>query len=127
MKDRGTQHRTLIFSMIIATSGEEDRTDRRIRLWDAKTGQMIQWIDKETHKMIVSLKFHPLNPHWLISADMEHDVKLWDWTTGKLIRTFKKIHSRIIYFIGFLPEEEMRYFLSVTDEIESFLVQRIKQ
>jgi WD40 repeat protein len=91
--------------VIVATGGGQDRSDRRISIWNAKGGGgLIKQLDNASGKPITVLTFHPTDPKLLLSADMDFSVKLWDWRdSGTPIRIWRKMHSRIIYkavFIG---------------------------
>jgi WD40 repeat protein len=89
--------------IIAATSGGDDRADRRISLWDVRSGRLLAQLDNGTHKPVLALAFHPQKPNLLLAADMEFDVKLWDWEQGKVVRMWKKHHTRVIWKIGFIP------------------------
>ncbi|KAJ1547492.1 hypothetical protein HK096_002665 [Nowakowskiella sp. JEL0078] len=99
--------------IIAATAGGEDRTDRKISIWDVRNGLLLCQLDNITHKAVVNLIFHPLYPGLLLSSDMEFDVKLWNWKAGlahvspdevqPLLKCWKKHHSRIIYKTAFVP------------------------
>jgi WD40 repeat protein len=91
--------------VVIATGGGQDRSDRRISIWNAKDGGgLIKQLDNTSGKPITVLTFHPTDPKLLMSADMDFSVKLWDWRDSAApIRVWRKMHSRIIYkavFIG---------------------------
>ncbi|KAJ3282905.1 hypothetical protein HDU79_009553 [Rhizoclosmatium sp. JEL0117] len=92
--------------IIIATAGGEDRHDRKISLWDMKSGTLVSQLDNGTHKPVVSVVFHPTNPDLLLTADMEFCVKLWDWKQSVLVRSWKKHHSRVIWKVAFVPGRE---------------------
>ncbi|KAJ3326102.1 hypothetical protein HDU76_013013 [Blyttiomyces sp. JEL0837] len=89
--------------IVAASSGGDDRSDKKISLWDVRSGNLLGQIDNGTHKPIVSITFHPEKPNLLLTADMEFDVKLWDWETGALVRCWKKHHTRVIWKIAFVP------------------------
>ncbi|KAJ3185873.1 protein with putative role during mitosis [Irineochytrium annulatum] len=95
-------------SYIAATAGSDDRADRRIWLWDVRTGKLIRHLDNGTHKPVTSLCFHPVYRNLLLSADMEFDVKLWDWQKGELVRGWKKHHTRVIWKCAFMPGNDMK-------------------
>ncbi|KAJ3415221.1 hypothetical protein HDV05_005361 [Chytridiales sp. JEL 0842] len=92
--------------IIAATSGGDDRADRMISLWDVRNGRLITQLDNGTHKPVLRLTFHPTKPNLLMTADMEFDVKLWDWEEGVVVRTWKKMHTRIIWKMTFIPGRE---------------------
>lgn len=87
---------------VVAVAGGQDRSDRRITIWNIKTGYLVQRLENNTHKPIVCLQFHPTKVGLLLSCDMEHDVKLWDWKLGEQVRSWKKMHTRIIYQCVFI-------------------------
>ncbi|KAI9338745.1 hypothetical protein BDR26DRAFT_862708 [Obelidium mucronatum] len=89
--------------IIAATSGGEERNDRKISLWDVRAGTLISQLDNGTHKPVLALVFHPQNPDLLLTADMEFHVKLWDWKKGTIIRSWKKHHSRVIWKVVYVP------------------------
>ncbi|KAJ3247744.1 Nucleoporin Nup43 [Chytriomyces hyalinus] len=89
--------------IVVATAGGDERNDRKISIWDVKKGNLITQLDNGTHKPVLALTFHPDEPHLLLTADMEFNVKLWNWTTGEIIRTWKKHHSRVIWKVAFIP------------------------
>ncbi|KAJ3111501.1 protein with putative role during mitosis [Phlyctochytrium bullatum] len=93
-------------SVIIASSGGEDRSDRKISIWDARSGSLESQLDNGTQKPVTGLAFHPTRKNLLISTDMEFDVKLWDWQTGELLRCWKKLHRRIIWRVAFVPRRD---------------------
>lgn len=95
--------------IIAATSGGEDRSDKRICIWDLRLDELLSQLDNQTAKPVTSLQFHPSFPNLLLSADMACDVKLWNWKESRTVRWWKKHHSRIIYQLGFVPGDDTRY------------------
>ncbi|KAI8815944.1 uncharacterized protein EV422DRAFT_336670 [Fimicolochytrium jonesii] len=89
--------------IVAATAGSHDRSDKRISIWDARTGSLLTQLENGTSKPVTCLVFHPESPYLLLSADMEFDVKLWDWRTGTVLRTWKKLHTRIIFRVSVVP------------------------
>ncbi|KAJ3210754.1 hypothetical protein HDU67_005032 [Dinochytrium kinnereticum] len=89
--------------ILVASSGGEDRSDRKISLWDARNGQLDMQLDNGTPKPVTCLAFHPMRKNLLLSADMDFDVKLWDCDSGRLLRCWKKHHRRVIWKIAFVP------------------------
>ncbi|KAJ3054029.1 hypothetical protein HK097_002811 [Rhizophlyctis rosea] len=102
--------------IIAATAGGDDRTDKRISLFDVRSGTLLSQLDNGTSKAILQLAFHPTREEWLLSADMEFDVKLWDWKSGKLLKVWKKHHSRIVNKICWVPGSEFRAASCSTDQ-----------
>ncbi|KAJ1568921.1 hypothetical protein HK405_012206 [Cladochytrium tenue] len=94
--------------VIVATSGGDERSERRISVWDGRTGGLVGQLEHGSHKPVVALAFHPGRPGLLLSADMEFGVKLWDWEAGQLVRAWKKHHSRIVWRLSFVPGHEWR-------------------
>ncbi|KAI8815487.1 hypothetical protein BJ742DRAFT_848322 [Cladochytrium replicatum] len=107
--------------VIAATAGGDHRSDRRISIWDLRTGGLLCQIKNTTHRPVVTLTFHPTRPELLMTSDMEFDVKLWNlerWITdgqetrfneagqSELLRCWKKLHTRVIYRIAFVPGRE---------------------
>ncbi|KAI9363040.1 WD40-repeat-containing domain protein [Zopfochytrium polystomum] len=72
-------------AIVAASAGGDDRSDRRISVWDARSGQLLTQLDNGTHKPVVALAFHPSLPNHLLAADMEFDVKLWNWEEGHIL------------------------------------------
>ncbi|KAI9144321.1 WD40-repeat-containing domain protein [Paraphysoderma sedebokerense] len=82
--------------------------DKRIMIWNLSDFTSLKHLDNNTSKPVTHLLFHPTIEHYLISADMEFDIKLWNWKSGELIRGWKKWHSRIVNKIGVIPGSEER-------------------
>ena len=61
--------------------------DRRVRVWDAKTGQE-QLVLPGHNPTVSSVAFSP-DGHWVISGGHDNAVKVWDSTTGKQVYTFQ--------------------------------------
>ncbi|KAJ3129145.1 hypothetical protein HK098_002386 [Nowakowskiella sp. JEL0407] len=107
--------------VITATAGE-DRTNRKISIWNVKSGHLLCQLENTSPKPIVSLQFHPTNHELIMSSDMEFDVKLWNWKSAMvsksakdqvsdvevnpLLRHWRKLHSRIIYKTAFIPGKD---------------------
>ncbi|KAJ3161381.1 hypothetical protein HDU86_007163 [Geranomyces michiganensis] len=92
--------------IVAATAGSHDRSDKRISLWDVRSGTLLAQLDNGTSKPVTCLAFHPDDPGLLLSADMEFDVKLWDWREpggGRVVRLWRKHHTRIIFRAAFVP------------------------
>ncbi|KAJ3087475.1 hypothetical protein HK102_011026, partial [Quaeritorhiza haematococci] len=92
--------------IIAATAGGEDRASSHISIWDVRLGTLLSQLDNGTHKPVVTLTFHPIQKStrgWLLSSDMEFDVKLWDWRKRECLRVWRKHHSRILYRVAFVP------------------------
>ncbi|TPX55642.1 hypothetical protein PhCBS80983_g05170 [Powellomyces hirtus] len=89
--------------IIAATAGSHDRSDKRISLWDVRSGTLLTQLDNGTSKPVTCLAFHPDDPYQLLSADMEFDVKLWNWQEGAVIRLWKKFHTRIVFRAAVVP------------------------
>ncbi|KAJ3299443.1 hypothetical protein HK104_008949 [Borealophlyctis nickersoniae] len=89
--------------IIAASAGGDDRPDKRISIWDVRSGSLVTQLDNGTSKAILALAFHPTRSELLLSADMEFDVKLWDWRRGKLVRCWKKHHTRIVNKVAWVP------------------------
>lgn len=92
----------------MATAGGDDRKDRHIRLYNLKTTQLMAQLDNKTGKPVTTLRFHPIQSHLLVSADLEFDLKVWDWREGSMMVHWKKHHSRVIHKVDFVPGEEFR-------------------
>ncbi len=102
---RPIQRKKFVFadcSIVAATAGGETRSDKRISIWNVRSGALLHQLDNGTHKAVVTLCFHPTEPHLLLSSDMEGDVKLWDWQQGHVVSCWKKRHTRIIYACRFV-------------------------
>ncbi|KAI9101184.1 WD40-repeat-containing domain protein [Phlyctochytrium arcticum] len=102
--------------IVAATAGNFDRTDKKISIWDVRSGKLLIQLDNGTSKPVTSLVFHPDNPYLLVSSDMEFDVKLWDWRTGVCVRLWRKFHSRIIFKVGIVPGSEDRAATCSSDQ-----------
>ncbi|KAJ3164363.1 hypothetical protein HDU88_005461 [Geranomyces variabilis] len=92
--------------IVAATAGSHDRSDKRISLWDVRSGTLLAQLDNGTSKPVTCLAFHPDDPGLLLSADMEFDVKLWDWREpggGRVVRLWRKHHTRIVFRAAFVP------------------------
>ncbi|KAJ3188742.1 hypothetical protein HDU85_004456 [Gaertneriomyces sp. JEL0708] len=91
--------------IILATAGD-DRRDKRISLWDVRTGTLIRGLDNGSAKGLTGICFVGPNiddGQWLLSVDMDFSVKLWNWKEGSCERIWKKMHSRIVFQIGVVP------------------------
>jgi hypothetical protein len=95
--------------IVAATAGGEDRSDKRICIWDIRDDTLLTQLDNSTVKAVTSLMFHPSFPNLLLSSDMAYDVKLWNWKENTPVRHWKKHHSRIIFQLGFVPGDDTRY------------------
>lgn len=92
-----------MYSIIAATSGGEDRSDKKISLWDVRSGNLIHHLSNTTtNKPILTVSFHPKQKNLLLTSDMEYDIKIWDWQSGVVLTSWKKAHSRIIHKCIFL-------------------------
>ncbi|KAJ3170112.1 hypothetical protein HDU87_008829 [Geranomyces variabilis] len=92
--------------IVAATAGSHDRSDKRISLWDVRSGTLLTQLDNGTSKPVTCLAFHPDDPGLLLSADMEFDVKIWDWREpggGHVVRLWRKHHTRIVFRVAFVP------------------------
>lgn len=96
--------------IIVATSGGDDRADRKINIWDVRADTLLVQLENTTTKPVLCLKFHPGFPELLISADMSGDVNLWNWKEEQCIRSWRKHHTRIIYQLEFVPGDDTRLF-----------------
>ncbi|KAJ3037145.1 hypothetical protein HDV00_002027 [Rhizophlyctis rosea] len=102
--------------IIAATAGGDDRTDKRISIFDVRSGTLLTQLDNGTSKAILQLAFHPTRPELLLSADMEFDVKLWDWRKGVLVRVWRKHHTRIVNRVCWVAGSEVRAASCSTDQ-----------
>ncbi|KAI8814356.1 hypothetical protein BJ742DRAFT_849066 [Cladochytrium replicatum] len=59
--------------VIAVTAGGDQRSDRRISIWDLRSGGLLCQIKNKTHRPVVTLTFHPTRPELLITSDMEFD------------------------------------------------------
>ncbi|TPX66090.1 hypothetical protein SpCBS45565_g04738 [Spizellomyces sp. 'palustris'] len=94
--------------IIAATAGNHDRTDKKISIWDVRSGTLLTQLDNGTSKPVTCLAFHPDDPSLLVSADMEFDVKLWDWRSGACVRLWRKFHTRIVFKAAIVPGGDNR-------------------
>lgn len=101
----------LLHRIVAATAGTDSTpqtSDRKISIWLLRTAasntpSLYTQLDNGTYKSIMTLTFHPTRPEWLLTSDLDFDVKLWDWRKGVCLKTWKKLHSRIIHKVGVVP------------------------
>jgi WD40 repeat protein len=62
-------------------------TDNQIRLWDIRSGKILQTIKGHQGK-ITSLLFSP-NNKFFISSSTDHTARMWQAPSGKLVRVFR--------------------------------------
>ncbi|KAJ3382740.1 hypothetical protein HDU92_004615 [Lobulomyces angularis] len=86
--------------IIAATAGGEDRSDKKISIWNCREGKLLRQLDNLNFKPIIILNFiknKKNDSNFLVSIDMEFDLKIFDWKNNEILKVFKKIHTRIIY------------------------------
>src|SRR5262249_40578212 len=66
----------------LASAGE----DRRIRIRDSRTGEVLQTLNANTDFAVYSVAFHP-GGHHLAAAGADGEVNVWDLTTGDKVFT----------------------------------------
>ncbi|TPX32867.1 hypothetical protein SmJEL517_g04056 [Synchytrium microbalum] len=90
-------------NMIVLVTAGESRT---MSFWDVLTGSPIMHLDTHTSKPTLTVSFHKTRPQWLMTSDMDGDVKLWDWKRGKIVRIWRKVHTRVIGKCEFCPLDD---------------------
>ncbi len=58
-------------------------TDNTVKLWDARTGQVVRTLDGHTNR-VVSIAFSP-DGRTLLTGSTDKSIRLWDRESGKLI------------------------------------------
>ncbi|KAI9209872.1 uncharacterized protein BJ171DRAFT_609331 [Polychytrium aggregatum] len=89
--------------IMVCTAGTDDRSDRRITIWNLTQQRLETQLDNLASKQIVALAFHPTECSLLLSADLEFDIKLWDWRRRTCLLHWRKMHTRIINKISWVP------------------------
>ncbi|TPX51095.1 hypothetical protein SeMB42_g01025 [Synchytrium endobioticum] len=90
-------------NMIVVVTAGESRT---MSFWDIKSGSPIMHLDTHTSKPTLTVSFHKTRPNWLLTSDMDGDIKLWDWRKGKIEKIWRKIHTRVVSKCEFAPRED---------------------
>ncbi|KXS17027.1 WD40 repeat-like protein [Gonapodya prolifera JEL478] len=105
-------------SVISATCPADPHLDRTIsiHLLTLPGPHLVRSLDTGTPRPVVALSFHPTNPTWLLTADMDHCVKLWDVDTGAVLRTWRKWHTRVVHRCGWVPHSEARAWTCSGDQ-----------
>jgi len=80
----------------LASSGY---TDNAIRVWDAKTGEEVWFIENAHDDQIWSIAFSP-DDHWIASASFDQTVKIWDVATKTLVSNPLQ-HGKEVYNLVF--------------------------
>ncbi|RDB17342.1 Vegetative incompatibility protein HET-E-1 [Hypsizygus marmoreus] len=81
-------------------SGSEDKT---IRIWDAKTGNLVLEPLKGHSYSVASVAFSPDGKH-IVSGSYDCTIRVWDAETGNPILGPLKGHSYSIYSVAFSPD-----------------------
>jgi eukaryotic-like serine/threonine-protein kinase len=70
-----------------------------LRIWDARTGQLLRAIPAHGQDRISAVAFHP-DGRWLATASFDRTVKVWDATTGEPLKTLTG-HTGLISGLAF--------------------------
>jgi WD40 repeat protein/uncharacterized caspase-like protein len=83
-------------------------SDRAIKLWDLKTGELIRAISDAHAGAIWSVAIDPSGDK-LISGSSDRTIKVWDLSTGQLIRTLGG-HTDTVRIVAVSPDD--KYIIS---------------
>jgi WD40 repeat protein/tRNA A-37 threonylcarbamoyl transferase component Bud32 len=86
---------------VIASAGGEVGKPGEIKLWDTRTGKLLQTL-KGHNDVITSLAFHPDKPI-LATSSYDKTVKLWNLETNKEIVTLRG-HEKTVNHVAFSPK-----------------------
>eukprot|EP00817_Percolomonadidae_sp_ATCC50343_P001752 CAMPEP_0117427086 /NCGR_PEP_ID=MMETSP0758-20121206/7028_1 /TAXON_ID=63605 /ORGANISM="Percolomonas cosmopolitus, Strain AE-1 (ATCC 50343)" /LENGTH=284 /DNA_ID=CAMNT_0005212559 /DNA_START=593 /DNA_END=1444 /DNA_ORIENTATION=- len=75
--------------------------DRHVRIYDERRQKLVETLrlgeeltsGKDAHiNRIYALRFHPSNPHYIITAGWDHTVQVFDRRSGSAIRHFSNVY-----------------------------------
>lgn len=127
--------------LVCATAGTDNlpqSSDRTISVWLLRRGsgkdyggqiasdddgnfQRLRTLDNGTSKSILTLTFSRDYDNLLLSSDLDFDVKLWDWETGQCLKIWRKLHTRIIHKLAFVPLTPTRIATCSADQSIKFV------
>jgi WD40 repeat protein/serine/threonine protein kinase len=100
-------HDGIIFKVIFNANGTTLASgggDNIVRLWDTTTGEIIGDPLIGHNNWVRALIFHPQQPNFLISADLDSNLIFWDINIGQaLAAPFPTGHEQGIYDLAFHP------------------------
>ncbi|KAF3029168.1 hypothetical protein E8E12_000367 [Didymella heteroderae] len=87
-----TGHTELVSSVAFSADGDRLASasyDNTVRVWDAKTGQLLQTL--EGHTWIVNSVAFSADGDRLASASLDETVRVWDAKTGQVLHTLERV------------------------------------
>ncbi|EUC59591.1 vegetative incompatibility protein HET-E-1 [Rhizoctonia solani AG-3 Rhs1AP] len=84
---------------LFITSGSHDRS---VRVWDAKSGQMVGEPLQGHSDSVWSVSYSPDGTR-IASASSDRTIRVWDPTTGQMVLGPLKGHSEGVYCVAFSP------------------------
>ncbi|KZP10334.1 WD40 repeat-like protein [Athelia psychrophila] len=85
------------------TSGSYDGT---IRIWDARTGELVAGPFGGHRSVVSSVAFSPNGKH-VVSGSWEKTIRIWDARTGELVAGPFKGHEDLVDSVAFSPDSEL--------------------